>query len=80
MSVLMEPGEEETILERGGQSVVEQMVRPSLFFIGILVFSPRVIEKNDVLRLQTMSLTVEVRMVLTVTFRDSSRKHGWATA
>lgn len=39
MSVLMEPGEEETILEGGGLSVVDQMVRPSLFFIGILVFS-----------------------------------------
>lgn len=46
MSVLMEPGEEETILERGGQSVVDQMVRPSLFFIGILVVSSRVIEKK----------------------------------
>lgn len=50
--------------------------RPSLFFTGILVFSPRVIEKNDVVRLQTMSLTIEVRMVLTIIFRDSSEKHG----
>lgn len=77
MPVLMEPGEEETILERGGQSVVDQMVQALTSLprdLGLQSKGNR--KKNDVVRLQTMSVTIEVRMVLTITFRDSSEKHG----
>lgn len=80
MSVLMEPGEEEMILEGVLSQWLTRWFGPSLFFIGILVFSPRVIARNDVIRLQTMSPTIDVRMVLTFTFRDSRGKLAWAKA
>lgn len=79
MAVLLEPGEEADKMILEGRLVRGWPDGAGLlFFIRTLVFSPRVIEEDDVIRFSTMSLAIEIKTDLTFTFRESRGKHGWA--